>query len=376
MATATTARIPYEILGTLTDTPQLTVCAARKTDSDELLLLNRIPHDQDTRDLFRDLYFYSAHRPERSEFVELYSADRDFYAVFKYHQAPSLASLYGSCPGPTARRLSILIDALFRVYNDTLRMPLPVVCSALQPDNILIDDDGNIRIFYQLQAEFLTDSQCSLWNEAASLVQFMLARELFGRHHQALQDICKKCRAGLYPSLPALINDLEKAAQTLEQAEWLYRIKSFVLRKKARILQMSWLSLVAMASFLVIYLVTELTRTDELPAAAISDIGNITYVAAQDEEDSNLQLTDPSQPQTSGSEPAFSSLPLPTSELSSEDYIVQSGDTLESICLAKYGAEAYAAAVASFNGLAEDAVLDAGSVLLLPLRDQLAAYIT
>ncbi len=139
---------------------------------------------------------------------------------------------------------------------------------------------------------------------------------------------------------------------------------------------MSWLSLVAMASFLVIYLVTELTRTDELPAAAISDIGNITYVAAQDEEDSNLQLTDPSQPQTSGSEPAFSSLPLPTSELSSEDYIVQSGDTLESICLAKYGAEAYAAAVASFNGLAEDAVLDAGSVLLLPLRDQLAAYIT
>lgn len=376
MATETAVRMPYELLGTLTDTPQLTVCAARKPGSDELLLLNRIPHNQDTRDLFRDLYFYSTHRPERSEFVELYSADRDFYAVFKYHQAPSLASLYGSCSGPTIRRLPILIDALFRVYTDTLRMPLPVVCSALQPDNILMDDDGHIHVFYQLREDFVTGQACSLWDEAAALVQFMLARELYSGHHQTLEDICKKCRAGLYPSLPALINDLEKASETLAQAEWLNRVKAFISRKKARILQMSWLSLVALASFLVIYLITELTRTDALPAASISDIGNITYVAAQDEDRSDLQLTDPTQPQAVTDDPAFSSLPLPDSDLSSEDYVVQSGDTLESICLTKYGSATYADAVAFFNSLSESDAIEAGSVLRLPLRDQLAAYIS
>lgn len=376
MATETAVRMPYELLGTLADTPQLTVCAARKPDSDELLLLNRIPHNQDTRDLFRDLYFYSAHRPERSEFVELYSADHDFYAVFKYHQAPSLASLYGSCPGPTVRRLSVLIDALFRVYNDTLRMPLPVVCSALQPENILIDDDGHIHVFYQLKEDFVTGQACSLWDQAAALVQFMLARELYSGHHQALEDICKKCRAGLYPSLPALINDLEKASETLAQAEWLNRVKAFISRKKARILQMSWLSLVALASFLVIYLITELTRTDTLPAATISDIGNITYVAAQDEYSSDLQLTDPTRPQAVTGDPSFSSLPSSDSDLTSEDYVVQSGDTLESICIAKYGASTYTQAVASFNGVAEGDALEAGSVLRLPLRDQLADYIS
>mgnify|MGYP005971088781 FL=1 len=111
----TTVRLPYDMLGTLLDEPALTVCAGRRPGEEELLVLNRIPHSAETRDLFRDLYFYSTHRPERSDFVELYSADRDFYAVFRYHQSPSLAALYGSCPGPTARRLSVLVAALFRV---------------------------------------------------------------------------------------------------------------------------------------------------------------------------------------------------------------------------------------------------------------------
>ena len=88
---------------------------------------------------------------------------------------------------------------------------------------------------------------------------------------------------------------------------------------------MSWLGLVAMACMLVIYLVTELTRSDTLPVAAISDIGNVTYVASQDESDSDLQLNDPSQPLPDTGEPAFSQLPVPTSELTSEDYVVQSG---------------------------------------------------
>ena len=68
--------------------------------------------------------------------------------------------------------------------------------------------------------------------EAAALIRFMLARELHSGRHQALDDICKKCRAGLYPSLPALISDLEKALDTLSQAEFLNRARAFVQRKK------------------------------------------------------------------------------------------------------------------------------------------------
>ena len=54
--------------------------------------------------------------------------------------------------------------------------------------------------------------------------------------------------------------------------------------------------------------------------------------------------------------------------------MVQSGDTLESICAAVYGAEGYGEPVAFFNGL-EDGALEAGMVLRLPLRDQLAQYL-
>ena len=48
--------------------------------------------------------------------------------------------------------------------------------------------------------------------------------------------------------------------------------------------------------------------------------------------------------------------------------------TLASICTAHYGSAGYAELVAGFNGLQTDSELDPGSILLLPLRDQLAQY--
>ena len=48
--------------------------------------------------------------------------------------------------------------------------------------------------------------------------------------------------------------------------------------------------------------------------------------------------------------------------------------TLAAVCAGYYGSAGYAELVASFNGLETDGALEAGSVLLLPLRDQLAQY--
>ena len=107
--------------------------------------------------------------------------------------------------------------------------------------------------------------------------------------------------------------------------------------------------------------------------APITDIGNITYVSAQ-EDDQGIQVLDPVRPVQGGGRPIFSSLPGPEAELSSEDYVVQSGDTLEGICTAVYGSEGYGELVASFNGL-EDETVEAGMVLRLPRRDQLARYL-
>lgn len=122
----------------------------------------------------------------------------------------------------------------------------------------------------------------------------------------------------------------------------------------------------------MVYLITSLTTQRTADVVPISDIGTVTYVASQDEE-GDLQLTDPAQP-VSGGDVEFSSLPDAAAELESEDYIVQPGDTLASICAGYYGSAGYAELVASFNSLEADQELDPGSILLMPLRDQLAQY--
>lgn len=371
-----TQMIPtFQYLGTLEQSLHLTAQVAKHPRSEELLLVNRIPHCEESREFFRDLYSSFLHRPERSDFLEMFSIHQDFYAVFRYNEGPSLLELYDGCPGAAGKRLRLLTAALFQVQVAAGEFPAAVVCSLLQPENLLLDDEENIRLRYLLCPEFLLDgAACSVWDEAAALMEFLMGRELKKPYHKALRTIYKKCAAGLYPSLPAMISELEHAAENLAETGPIQALKAFVLRKKARIAQISWIGMVALLACLVIYLVTELTNQQTLEVSAISDIGTITYVASQDEDGDSMQLTDPAD-ETGGGDITFSSLPDSTAELSSEDYIVQPGDTLASICAGYYGSAAYAELVASFNGLQTDETLDAGSILLMPLRDQLAQYL-
>lgn len=369
------AQLPYEELGTLAEGPELTAKVVRRPGGEELYLLNRVPHGEESRELFRDLYFYSASRPERTEFEELFSEGQAFCVLFRYHQGPSLQEQFRKRRGSAAWRLTILADALVHVYTAARDMPLPVVCSMLQPDNILFDENELISLRWKLEPRFWTEGgTCSLWDSAAELMGFLVGREAENVHYQTLNRIYKKCRAGLYPSLPAMIHDLRRAKETLNEADPLLRLKTFFYEKKARLLQASQLGVVVLLACLVIYVIVEVRDGQQAAVGApITDIGNITYVSAQEEEP-GLQVFDPVRPPQGGGRPIFSALPGPEAALSSEDYVVQPGDTLESICAAAYGAEGYGELVASFNGLG-DGGAEAGMVLRLPLRDQLAQYL-
>ena len=372
---AETTLIPtYQYLGTLEENLYLTARVARRGDDPALLLVNRVPHRQETRDFFRQLYAGFSRRGERSEFLELFSAGQDFYAVFRYHEGPSLAGLCAGCRGAGGRRMRLLIMALFQVCACAGDLPEAAVCSLLQPENLLVDGDEKIQLLYQLRPEFLFESDaCDQWTEAAALMEFMLEKELKSPYYKFLRNIHRRCEAGLYDSLPALISDLERAEEAMGETGPVQSLKAFFFRNKARVAQLSWLGMVTLFLCLVVYLITTITGQQTAEVTPITAIGNVTYVAAQDEEGDSLQLRDPDRG-SAGEETVFSSLPEAGAELASEDYIVQPGDTLTSVCVNCYGSAGYAQLVASFNGLQADQALEAGSVLLLPLRDQLTQY--
>ena len=365
----------YEYLGTLSDEPELTVQVAKGPESDQLVVVNRVSFSPEMRPLFRDLLSAYTRRPEHSEFLQLFTLGQDYCAVFKYYQGPSLAQIYGGGGGGTSKRMDALRAALLLVYNHAENLPDAVICSLLQPENIVMGEGEQYRLLYKFRVDFMQDENCDPWKQAAALMEFLLKKELKDPFHKALLTIHRKCGAGLYPSLPAMIADLNRAAESLGKTGILETAKAYVLRQKDRIVRVSWLGVVVLFTFLIIYLITELTGQEELETAKLNDIGIYTYVAAQDDGDGKMQLQDPAQIPAGAEDPNFIGIPDSGDELESEDYVVQPGDTLESICTAYYGSGAYGELVAGFNDLDPAASLDVGSVLRLPLRDQLADYL-
>lgn len=361
----------YEILGTLSEGPGLTAQVVKRPGEEELLLCNRVPLGDASRDLFRDLRRFSAEAPERGDFRGLQVEGRDFCVLFRYNQGPSLRERFTG--GGAAWRLTVLYDVMLYVYNATRDMPLPVVCSMLRPENVLFDRDELISLRWQLCPEFW-EGDCDLWQTAADLIRFMAGREADNPKYRTIHGIYKRCRAGLYTSMPALIHDLRTAGQTLIEAGPLRRLKAFFLEKKSLLQQSAHLGTLALLVCLVIYVMVEISQIQRAgQGIPITAIGGVTYVSAQ-EDSRGLRVDDPIQPQEEPEKPVFIALPSPDAGLDSEDYVVQSGESLEEICTAAYGAEGYGALVAAFNGL-EDTTVEAGMVLRMPRRDQLSQYL-
>ena len=63
-------------------------------------------------------------------------------------------------------------------------------------------------------------------------------------------------------------------------------------------------------------------------------------------------------------------------DIAFEDYIVQDGDTVESICEDYYKEKRYETAISTFNGIEVNDKLEAGTILKLPDKTAIALYIS
>lgn len=364
----------YEVLGTLAEEPGLTAQVVRLPHEEELLLCNRIPLDEKSRDLFRDMHRFNANRPERTEFQGLLVEGQNFCALFHYNQGPSLRERFAGGGGNPAWRLTVLYDVMLYVYNAAKDLPPPVLCSMLRPENILFDRNEVITLRWRLYPEYWEKS-CNQWHAAAELIHFLAGKEVEDARYRTLHSIYKRCLAGLYDSMPALLHDLKTAGETLIEADPIRRLKAFFLEKKERLQKSANLGVLVLLFCLVVYVIVELSQAGPTgQSVPIMAIGNVTYVSAQ-EEDGGLRVNDPAQPPPETSPPVFTSLPSPDAELDSEDYVVQSGETLAEICTSWYGVEGYDVLAAAFNGLDAGKTVEAGTVLRMPRRDQLSQYL-
>ena len=133
------------------------------------------------------------------------------------------------------------------------------------------------------------------------------------------------------------------------------------------------ISLVAAGVFYLAY--SKLTEGQQSGTAATAvTIGEITY-NGNTEDESDKTVAENIDNQTGTSKTGDIILPAGL-DIEFEDYIVQHGDTIASICTNYYKDNRYITAVASFNGIETNETLTAGSIIKLPNRTAIALYLS
>ena len=130
----------------------------------------------------------------------------------------------------------------------------------------------------------------------------------------------------------------------------------------------------------IIYLAYDKLNKDKNESAAINsvEIGNVKYSASNSDE-SDKTLGEDTSNQDNQSKNTGSSENITLTEgldIAFEDYIVQDGDTVESICEDYYKEKRYETAISTFNGIEVNDKLEAGTILKLPDKTAIALYIS
>ena len=258
-------------------------------------------------------------------------------------------------------------------------LPPEVLASVIRPENILIDFDRHIHILYNFEhvPDYKQEPKLAVFKNIADIIFTMLQVEAEAKYNKALHVVLGKCKKGVYSSIPQLVVKLKKAAQISKNSSWLSYIKYQISLRKPIINKISRLAsgvaLIVGLGVLAYNKINEYNYSDTTIKAV--SIGDITYSSGEeDESDKNVSTEKGS---TTGTKKKTQEITLmPGLDMEYEDYIVQYGDTIASICDTYYKDSAYVSAVATFNGIEASEKLVPGVILKLPNRTAIALYIS
>ena len=174
-----------------------------------------------------------------------------------------------------------------------------------------------------------------------------------------------------------MIVDLKKAEKVSMTSSWMGYIKYQLGLRKPLIKKISQTSLTCAIVIGLVYLGYSKIKKGQTigSASAIFSIGNINYNGnTEDQSDKSVSTDNEDNQATSKS---IGNVTLSQGlDIAYEDYIVQYGDTIESICKDYYKDASFTKAASSFNGMTEKDSLTPGSIFKLPNRTAIALYST
>ncbi len=371
----------YVTIANLFQSPSVNISVAYKGENtlNNFYIINEFIYDKSDLYIFKKIFsiYSSPKKPE--DFVDFFVEEGKFYAVFKYNEATNIKERYNKNLSTTAfdDRCTMLEMILIKIDN-LMKFPYDFVGCISEPENIKVDDDKNIHLTYNLKniAKYRGGNLKAVFENIHDIIYNLLPSECDAGFNKQLHIVLDKCKNGVYNSIPELIIELKNAEKISKASSWITYIKFLYELKKPLIKKISRTSVATLLVAGVIYLVySKLTEGQQSNAAANVSIGNISYNGnAEDESDKTISTEN--QDNQTNSRSGENITLTQGLDIEYEDYIVQYGDTITSICEQYYKDKKYITAISTFNGLDVETKLTAGTILKLPNRTAIAMYTT
>ncbi len=360
----------YKIVGTLTQGKSFSaLIASKNNDDDNLYLINKFPHNKEHEKLFKEFFSYYSSKQKSKDMDNFFADSHSFYVVFNYRDSESIKEKFSAQKNTMSydKRCIILKEILLKL-DSLSNMPISALACITDISNICIDKNNSITILYNLNNIFENQSadMQDIFKNISIIIETTLQNELKEKYTKALKLVVKNCKNNVYKSIPQLIVELEKSENDFDNTNIFSKIKKYMSQNKGKLKKYYKIGgLAAVIIFvLFIYNLLFLKGNHIVNGSTKATVGNIEYLLESMPTDVGIDphMIEFSRPSSSTS----IDLTLPEGiELSSEDYIVQNGDTLQSICENYYGSKDFVSAVRSFNNIEEEN-LSVGMVILLP----------
>lgn len=372
----------YVIIANVSESNTCKVSIAYKGENtlDNLYVINEFNYEKNDLYFFKKLFSIYNSPKKPKEFCDFFVEEEKFYAIFKYNEAPDIKKRFDKELGTSAfdERCKTLELILIQI-DSLIKFPYEVVGCVSEFENIKIDDDKNIFLTYNLShiAKYRGCGLNAIFENIRNIIYYLLPAECDAPFNKQLHIVLDKCKNGVYSSIPELIIELKHAEEISKNSSWIQYIKYQLSLRKPLIKKISKTSIWVLLLFGILYLsyskLTEGQRANQNTQKVT--IGNISYNGGKEDESEKTVSTENQDNQTNpkSTDDIILSKGL---DMEYEDYIVQYGDTVPSICEQYYKEKRYETAIATFNGIEVDAKLIPGTIVKLPNKTAIALYIS
>lgn len=370
----------YVVIATLHESENLNIKLTYKGEKtlENMYTLNEFPYDKDDTTYFKILFdlFHSKNKPK--DFVDFFVTDNNFYAVFKYHQAPNVPLKFKKdlITAKFEERCFLLENILIRIEK-YYKSPIEFSGCISEPRNICVDGENNVYFTFDLRntEKYSGKNTDVLFDHIHEIIYTILRPEADQGFNKQLHIVLDKCKNHVYTSIPELVIELRKAEIVSKASNWISYLKYRFSLYKPQILHAGKNLLTFVIIFGLVYIAYDrISRGANVKVTNAVSIGNVNYTADK-EDDSEKTLTSENEAETQPKKTAGSNITLSEGlDMEYEDYIVQQDDTVASIAKSYYNDEKYTTAISTFNGIETNEKLTPGSILKLPNRTAIALY--